>query len=212
MKLLVVDDHPIMRGGLAAVLAQLGPDATVLQAADAAEALALIGRNADLDAVILDLALPGMDGLSAITEFGRARPELPVLVVSASEDARDAREALAKGALGYVPKSAGPRTLLSAIRLVLSGELYVPPLLLGEPSAPASAGPACEAGSVRQALTDRQIEVLRRVSEGQSNKAIARLLGLSEKTVKAHVTAIFRALNVVNRTQAAAAWRQTGLI
>lgn len=212
MKLLVVDDHPIMRGGLAAVLAQLGPDATVLQAADAAEALALIGRNADLDAVILDLALPGMDGLSAITEFGRARPELPVLVVSASEDARDAREALAKGALGYVPKSAGPRTLLSAIKLVLSGELYVPPLLLGEPSAPASAGPACEAGSVRQALTDRQIEVLRRVSEGQSNKAIARLLGLSEKTVKAHVTAIFRALNVVNRTQAAAAWRQTGLI
>jgi DNA-binding NarL/FixJ family response regulator len=212
MKLLIVDDHPIMRGGLAAVLAQLGPDATVLQAADAAEALALIGRHADLDAVVLDLALPGMDGLRAITEFGRARPELPVLVVSASEDARDVREALARGALGYVPKSAGQRTLLFAINLVLNGELYVPPLLLSESSAPASAEPACEAGSVRQALTDRQIEVLRRVSEGQSNKAIARLLGLSEKTVKAHVTAIFRALNVVNRTQAAAAGRQTGLI
>lgn len=212
MKLLVVDDHPIMRDGLAAVLAQLGPDATVLQAGDAAEALAVIGRHADLDAVVLDLALPGMDGLRAITEFGRARPELPVLVVSASEDARDVREALAKGALGYVPKSAAQRTLLFAIRLVLNGEVYVPPLVLSESSTPASAEPVCEAGSVRQGMTDRQIEVLRRLSEGQSNKAIARMLGLSEKTVKAHVTAIFRALNVVNRTQAAAAGRQTGLI
>ena len=119
MKLLVVDDHPIVRDGLAALLGQMGPDTVVLQVGDAGGALALVAAHADLDVVVLDIAMPGMDGLRALAEFGRTRPELPVIVISASEDARDAREALAKGALGYVPKSASQHTLLSAIRLVL---------------------------------------------------------------------------------------------
>lgn len=130
MKLLVVDDHPIVRDGLVALLGRLGPDTIVLR--DAARALAMAVEHADLDIVILDIAMPGMDGLRALSEFGRVRPELPVIVISASEDARDVREALAKGALGYVPKSASQHTLLSAIRLVLDGDLYVPPLILGE--------------------------------------------------------------------------------
>jgi len=212
VKLLVVDDHPVMRDGIAALLAQFGPDTVVLQAGDATSALQTAAAHADLDVGILDLGLPGMGGMRALTEFGRAWPDLPVVVVSASEDARDAREALAKGALGYVPKSAGHRTLLSAIRLVLDGELYVPPLLLSDSPPPAGFESRGEAGHERTTLTDRQIEVLRRLSQGQPNKAIARDLGLSEKTVKAHITAIFRALNVVNRTQAAAAGRDAGLI
>ena len=110
-----------------------------------------------------------------------------------------------------MPKSAGQRTLLSAIRLVLDGELYVPPLLLSDPP-PAGFDSRGEAGPQRAALTDRQIEALRRLSQGQPNKTIARELGLSEKTVKAHITAIFRALKVVNRTQAAAAGRDAGLL
>ena len=122
MKLLVVDDHPIVRDGLAALLGRLGPDTVVLQVGDAVRALAIAVEHADLDIVILDIAMPGMDGLHALSEFGRVRPELPVIVISASEDARDAREALAKGALGYVPKSASQHTLLSAIRVVLNGE------------------------------------------------------------------------------------------
>jgi two-component system, NarL family, nitrate/nitrite response regulator NarL len=212
MKLLVVDDHPIVRDGLAALLGRLGPDTVVLQVGDAARALAMAVEHADLDIVILDIAMPGMDGLRALSEFGRVRPELPVIVISASEDARDAREALAKGALGYVPKSASQHTLLSAIRLVLDGDLYVPPLILGEtPLSPASdpRGAAAPAGSV---LTRRQIDVLKQLSQGKSNKSIALEFGLSEKTVKAHVTAIFKALNVINRTQAAAAGRDAGLI
>ena len=96
-----------MRDGIVALLAQFGPDTVVLQAGDATSALKAIAAHADLDAVILDLGLPGMGGMRALTEFGRVRPDVPVVVVSASEDARDAREALAKGALGYVPKSAG---------------------------------------------------------------------------------------------------------
>jgi DNA-binding NarL/FixJ family response regulator len=212
MKLLVVDDHPIVREGLAAFLEQLGPDTTVLQAGDASRALALAADHADLDVVILDLGLPGLDGLSAIAEFGRARPETPVIVLSASEDAQQARAALAGGALGYVPKSASRHALLSAIRLVLNGEIYVPPLVLGYSEAPIPAARARRTNSDRPRLTDRQIDVLRRLSEGQTNKRIARDLDLSEKTVKAHVTAIFRALDVANRTQAAAAGRVAGLI
>jgi two-component system nitrate/nitrite response regulator NarL len=212
MKLLVVDDHPIVRDGLAALLGQMGPDTVVLQVGDAGGALALVAAHADLDVVVLDIAMPGMDGLRALAEFGRTRPELPVVVISASEDARDAREALAKGALGYVPKSASQHTLLSAIRLVLNGDVYVPPLILAETVVARSLNPSVAAGPGRPTLTDRQIDVLRRLSEGQSNKEIAAELDLSEKTVKAHVTAIFRALNVVNRTQAAAAGRTAGLI
>jgi DNA-binding NarL/FixJ family response regulator len=212
MKLLVVDDHPIVREGLAAFLEQLGPETAVLQAGDASRALALAADHADLDVVILDLALPGIDGLSAIAEFGRSRPELPVIVLSASEDAQQARAALAQGALGYVPKSASRNALLSAIRLVLNGEIYVPPLILGYSEAPKPEARAVPTNSDQPRLTDRQIDVLRRLSEGRTNKTIARDLDLSEKTVKAHVTAILRALKVVNRTQAAAAGRVAGLI
>jgi two-component system, NarL family, nitrate/nitrite response regulator NarL len=212
MRLLVVDDHPIVREGLAAFLEQLGPDTAVLQAGDASRALALAAEHSDLDVVILDLALPGLNGMSAIAEFGRVRPELPVIVLSASEDARQAREALAQGALGYVPKSASRQTLVSAIQLVLNGEIYVPPLILSETAAAKPAPQGAGASPTRPLLTDRQIDVLRRLSAGQSNKTIARDLDLSEKTVKAHITAIFRALNVFNRTQAAAAGRGAGLI
>jgi two-component system nitrate/nitrite response regulator NarL len=212
MRLLVVDDHPIVREGLAAFLEQLGPDTTVLQAGDASRALALAAEHSDLDVVILDLALPGLNGMSAIAEFGRVRPELPVIVLSASEDARAAREALAQGALGYVPKSASRQTLVSAIKLVLNGEIYVPPLILSEAGAQKPMSQCAGASPARPILTDRQIDVLRRLSAGQSNKTIARDLDLSEKTVKAHITAIFRALNVVNRTQAAAAGRGAGLV
>src|SRR6185312_842025 len=119
MKLLIVDDHPVLREGLAALLRQAGPETEVLLASDAADGLALVERHADLDAVVLDLMMPGMDGWRAITEFGRKRPELPVIVLSSSEDPQDARKALALGALGYVPKSASQHVLLSAIRIVL---------------------------------------------------------------------------------------------
>jgi DNA-binding NarL/FixJ family response regulator len=200
------------RDGLAAQLAQLRPETLVLQARDLTEALRLAAEHADLDAVILAVSAAEDGGLEAIDEFGRARAALPVIVLSASEAAQDARAALARGALGYVPRSAGPRTLLSAIRLVLDGERYVPPLILEEPPGPARPEPQAEAWASRTALTARQTEVLRRLSEGHSNKTIARDLGVAEKTVKAHVTAIFKALNVANRAQATAAGRRAGFV
>lgn len=210
MKLLIVDDHAILREGLAAMLRQAGPDTEVLQASESAEGLRMAELHADLDAVFLDLEMPGSGGMSAIPEFGKRRPELPVIVLSSSEDPRDVRRALALGALGYIPKSSPPRALLSALQLVLSGNIYVPPLMLA-PSAAAPKSTGVDAARAGASLTERQLDVLRLLSKGLSNKEIGRDLGLSEKTVKAHVTAIFKTLNVVNRTQAASAAREADL-
>jgi two-component system, NarL family, nitrate/nitrite response regulator NarL len=212
MKILVVDDHPIYRKGLVALLDQLEPDAALLQANDAAQALVVIAEHDDLDVVILDLLIPGMDGLRAITEFGQIRPELPVIILSSSENPADVRSALANGALGYVPKSAAEHTLLSAIRVVLNGDVYVPPFVMVDTASTQPGAPKTAAPPDRPVLTDRQIEVLQRISAGQLNKIIAAELGLSEKTVKSHITAIFKALNVMNRSQAAAVGREAGLI
>ncbi len=210
MKLLVIDDHPVMREGLAALLRQAGPGTEVFQAGSASEGLHLTDLHGDFEVVLLDLIMPGLGGFQAISEFGKKKPDLPVVVLSSSEDPRDVHKALSLGALGYVPKSASSSVLLAAIRLVLSGEIYVPPLILNKQVA--SGTPQDAAASNGRRLTDRQIEVLELLSKGQPNKTIAARLDLSEKTVKAHITAIFRALNVVNRTQAAQVGRLAGLI
>jgi two-component system, NarL family, nitrate/nitrite response regulator NarL len=212
MKLLIVDDHPVLRDGLTALLLQGGSDTTVLQARDAAEGVAVLERDTDLDLIILDIAMPGMNGLLALSEFTRRRPDVPVIILSSSEDPKDVRAAIAAGALGYIPKSASQQVLLSAIRLVLDGNLYIPPLILDEPPHATERGLAGADGTSNASLTTRQIEILVLLSEGKPNKTIAATLSLSEKTVKAHISAIFKALNVVNRTQAAVAGREAGII
>jgi two-component system nitrate/nitrite response regulator NarL len=212
MKLLIVDDHPVLRDGLVALLQQADPDTTILQAQNALEGMALADSCTDLDVIILDLEMPGMKGLQALSEFGRKRPDVPVIVLSSSEDPREVRQSLASGALGYVPKSASQQVLLSAIRLVLNGDLYIPALILDEDSLPPSQRMRSSGSQGASLLTQRQIEILRLLSEGMPNKTIATALDLSVKTVKVHVTTIFRALNVVNRTQAAVAGRKAGII
>jgi two-component system nitrate/nitrite response regulator NarL len=212
MKLLIVDDHPVLREGLSALLSQWGPETHVLQARDAREAFDLLDGNDDLDIVVLDLLMPGLGGLAALAEFGRRRPALPVVVLSSSEDSQVARQAIAQGALGYVPKSANPDTLLMAIKLVLNGELYLPSLLLNEGGQDILTLRNDVGGAEGARLTERQVDVLRLICRGQSNPAIALALDLSEKTVKVHITAIFKALRVVNRSQAATVGRARGLI
>ena len=210
MKLLIIDDHPVLRDGLASLLKQAGPETVIVEAPDAREGIRLAEGLADLDLVILDLTMPGMPGFEALSELGLKRPDLPVIVLSSSEDPRDVRKALAAGALGYVPKSASKHVLLSAIRLVLNGDLYIPPLVLEQ--IPRDGTPDIAESGHPGVLTARQVEVLTLISEGKPNKVIATKLALSEKTVKVHITAIFKALNVVNRTQAAAAARDSGII
>jgi two-component system, NarL family, nitrate/nitrite response regulator NarL len=208
MKYLIIDDHAILRDGIAVLLRQADRDAIVLEASDGAQGLTMTRDNPDLDLVLLDLEMPGLSGRPALEEFGKHHPHLPVVILSSSEDERDVRLALASGALGYVPKSASAKTLLAALQLVLRGEVYVPPLLLGLASPRSGDGEE----SVRaEHLTERQMDVLRLIERGKSNKEISSELGLSEKTVKVHVTAIFRALNVENRGQAARAVRRGGV-
>jgi DNA-binding NarL/FixJ family response regulator len=202
MKLLIVDDHPVVRQGVTALVEQSWVGAVVVTAVTAAEALAAVAAHPDLDIVLLDLILPGGDGLPTIADIGRLRPDLPVLVLASSEDLGDVRTALALGAGGYVPKSSANSTLLAAIRLGLDGETYVPPLVL-HAAAPSVALPQ---------VTPRQMEVLRLLAQGLSNKAIASALALSEKTVKAHLAALFKELAAGNRTQAVAAARRAGLL
>jgi DNA-binding NarL/FixJ family response regulator len=203
MKLLIVDDHPMLRQGISVLIRQAWAGAAIIEANDAPAALRQVANHPDLDIVLLDLVLPGGGGLEAIGDIGRRRPDLPVLVLASSEEIDDIRRALAAGACGYVPKSAGGNTLVSAIRLALDGEIYVPPLVLktGRPAPP----PAFQ-------VTPRQMDVLRLLADGASNKAIAAALGLSEKTVKAHLASLFRTLSVGNRTQAIAVARTHGIL
>jgi len=210
MKILIVDDHSVVREGLAALLCQSRDDVAVLQAQDGNSALTLVEGNRDLDAVLLDLSMAGLGGMPTLLEFGRRYPDLPVIILSSSEDPQDVRQAFASGALGYIPKSATPKTLLSALQLVLQGNVYVPPFVLEEQAFVPSQ--TLSASSASPKLTERQIDVLKLLGSGLSNKEIANELGLSEKTVKVHVTGIFKALNVINRMQAASAARAAQLI
>jgi two-component system nitrate/nitrite response regulator NarL len=203
VKLLVVDDHALVREGIAALLASHDPGTVVLQASDAAEGLELVSNHPDLAAIFLDLAMPG-GGMPVIGEFGRRRPDVPVIVLTASDDPIKARQAFDLGALGFVTKSASPQTLLAALQLVLAGEAFVPALLLrGAPE-----------GGARQAdgLTPKQTEVLGYLALGLSNKQIARRMGISEKTIKAHVTGVLRCLGAANRADAVALGRERGLV
>lgn len=201
VKLLIVDDHPLFRDGLAALLRQAAADVIVRQASSAEEALRVVDEEI-FDAMFMDLLMPGMCGEPAIREFARRNPDLPVIVLSSSESPSDVRRVINAGASGYIPKSATAQTVVSALQLVLSGNIYVPPLLVSPAGKAAHDDVYDSPRSVTQ-LTDRQVDVLRYLRDGLTNKEISANLGIAEKTVKVHIAAIFKTLNVVNRTQAA---------
>lgn len=186
----LADDHPIMRAALASALAELG-DVRFVEASDAPGTLALAEAHPELDLLLVDLRMPGSSGLDAIRTLRERAPQVPLVVVSADEDPAHVAALLALGVSGYVPKSEPPAVIVSAVRLVLAGGTYVPPRLMGGPAGPP--GPE---------LTPRQAEVLKLLAQGLPNKSIANALGVSEGTIKVHLIAVFRALNVRNRTAA----------
>ena len=201
VKLLIVDDHPLFRDGLAALLRQSDAETIVVQAGSTEEAFRIANEQI-VDAVFMDLMMPGLSGEAAIREFVRRHPTLPVIVLSSSESPQDVRRVINAGASGYIPKSATAQTVVSALNLVLSGNIYVPPLLITATARASEPGTPGSRNSISQ-LTDRQVDVLRYLRDGLSNKEISANLGIAEKTVKVHIAAIFKTLNVVNRTQAA---------
>ncbi len=208
MKILVVDDHALVREGLRQVLKGLDSDVDVLEAGSCSRAFELAGQHTDLDLVLLDYHLPDMNGLEALDVFACQHPELPIIVLSGSVNPRVMRQVLSKGAAAFLTKSGMSDELLSVTRLVLAGDVYVPPELMA-----ASAGtPATElaAESTAPQFTPRQEEVLSLLLDGYANKEIGRMLSLSDETVKNHVTAILRGFGVTTRTQAVLAANRHG--
>lgn len=212
MRILTCDDHAIFRAGLAAALREF--DAELLEASSCEEALAIVAREGDIDLVLLDLGLPGTDGFDGLRRLRAAHPDVAVVIVSASEDAEDVRAALERGASGFIPKSSSTPVLQSALHIVLSGSIYVPPAIL--PALQELAAPQTDPGSSPRkrrvsGLTARQLDVLQLMSKGLTNKEIAGVLGIGAGTVKAHASAIFEALDVTNRTEAVLAINELGI-
>jgi DNA-binding NarL/FixJ family response regulator len=193
MRVLIADDHPLVRDALARTVRELEGGAEVLEAGDL-EALLRLAREGGADLALVDLNMPGMGGLAGVHRLRTEAPTLPVVVASGQEDAATIRAVLAAGALGFIPKSERPEVLLGALRLVRAGGVYVPPRLIAAPAAPATA--------TTGDLTPRQLDVLACLMRGEPNKLIARALGLTEGTVKIHIAAILRVLQVRNRTEA----------
>jgi DNA-binding NarL/FixJ family response regulator len=211
MKILIADDHELFRDGLRHVLDQFEGPPTIVEASDFPQTIAAVQREKDIDIVLLDLSMPGMtwgDGLAKLKEL---LPEtVPVIVLSASDDRRHVLQAVTMGAAGFIPKTSSSRVMLSALKLVLSGGVYLPPALL-EQGNPDGDGMPVAGDAAVASLTPRQREVLALLGQGKSNKEIARVLELAEGTVKLHVTAILKALNVNNRTRAVVAASHLGL-
>jgi DNA-binding NarL/FixJ family response regulator/class 3 adenylate cyclase len=203
MKILLVDDHVLIRDALRSVLKEVAADADVLEAGDCRQAMGLIEAHPDLHLVLLDLNLPDRDGFAVLTDLRQRYATISLVVLSGLQDQNSVLKALDLGALGFIPKSAPREVMVSALRLIFAGGVYIPPEALGRADSkelqPAAGRPVSPADL---GFTDRQMEVLALMMEGKSNKSISRILDAAEPTIKHHVTAILKALKVANRTEA----------
>lgn len=194
MKFLLIDDHALFRQGLLQLLARLPGDNQFAEAETCEAAFAL--ADADIGLILLDLALPGINGLDGLTRLREICPQTPIVLLSANESPQVIVDGMRRGARGFIPKSSTPDVMLAALQVVLAGGTYVPASgVVGRPPEPEDS----------RALTARQLEVLDLVAQNLSNKEIANALGMRVNTVRVHLAAIFRALGVYNRNDAARA-------
>lgn len=201
MKILLADDHQLVRHGLRNMLDRLAERVELLEAGSVDEVLAILSKDTSVDLVMLDLRMPGMDGFNGIDRVRAARPDAPVVILSASEQRYDIEESLRRGAAGYIPKSLTANETLDALGQVMRGDIFDP---RGRPSRGAKPEPHFNE------LSPQERRVLALLAEGCQNKEIARRLKLQEVTVKAHLRQVFRKLHVANRTQAVKLVLQSG--
>jgi len=216
VKILVADDHPLLREALRHVLRELDSGVILLEAASGADVRRLAAEHSDLDLALLDICLPGVRGLELFDELRADYPALPLVALSAIDEPGTVKAVLGVGAMGFIPKSSSHQVMVSALRLVLLGGPYLPPeLIAGKwesvPTRAASPDACAGVTAADLGLTGRQQQVLALLARGKSNKQICRELGLAEATVKVHVAAILRALEVSTRTQAVVMINQLGL-
>lgn len=202
--ILVVDDHPVVLEVMSALARGIFPEATVHHAKDCAAAESVAASRSDFDLVLLDLGLPGCAGIWSLIRLREIAPALCVVVFSDSEEREVILAALDAGARGYIPKSAEPEVIRAALRLVAAGSIYVPPQAL-------SIRPAVREPVAALTLTERQLDVLRLITRGLANKEIAVELCIAKDTVKQHAKAVFAALGIASRAQAARAAERHGI-
>ncbi len=217
MRILVADDHQLFRSGLGLLLSNIHDDVTIVEAVDIESALTRIDSEAPVDLVLLDVDMPGMEGMNGLRHILERIPGTPVVMISAIENSEDVFRAISMGARGYILKSSSEHVLQHAISLAMSGETYIPSGIFLDSSGRFTGGGTESArndnpGNPLSRLTARQRDVLTRLMDGSPNKEIARELGLLESTVKAHVKAILKKLGATNRTQASMIASRHGLV
>lgn len=204
-KILIADDHPLFREAIQNVIRDGFPGSKILETADLDSALAITLENDDLDLVLLDLNMPGMHGLNGLINLRNEAPTIPVVIVSAEQDKQIVLQAITYGACGFITKSSPRAQMTDAIEQILNGNVYLPSDIIRSQKASTRRAQHNEQSippELLQALTRKQLLVLERMTKGESNKQIAYNLDIAETTVKAHVSAILRKLNVHNRVQA----------
>ena len=201
LRILLADDHEVIRLAMRHALQTLAAQIEWFEAADSA-ARSQLASGFDFDLALLDLHMPGSDGARTIARWRSEFPAVPLVILSATEDAALVRELIGLGVAGFIPKSDSAAVILQAVRLVLSGGTYAPLRFISSPATSVAAGDSSWAAAPVPGLTPRQAEVLNLLARGMPNKTIARELGLSEATVKVHLLAIFRVLQARNRTEA----------
>ena len=203
MKVLIVDDHALIRQALHSVLKQLKREAVIFEASNSHQAMCIVEEHPDISLILLDINLPDRDGFSVLRELRERYATIAIVILSSSDDQDTVRRAFKLGAVGFIPKTTEREVMLNAIKLVFSGGVYIPSEMLEETRSPRLTDkPAARDSLKGLGLTDRQIEVLALLMKGRSNKAIARTLNMAVPTVKNHITVVLKALGVTSRAEA----------
>lgn len=210
MKILLADDHALFREGMHHVLQHLGGQIDILDASNFSEALSLAENNPDLDLALLDLKMPGSDDTASVRRFHKRHPDIPIVVVSGTDQRDDIVDVMDSGAMGFISKASNSKEMLQALHIILGGGVYLPPQLLQQAVSSLDGGRALRSG--KSGVTPRQLEMLQHISRGLPNKDIAEAVGLAEGTVKVHVAALFQALRVNSRVAAVQEGRRLGLL